>query len=277
MSDADLSPAALRQRVLWIRVLTIVGFIAAWEFAGRSGFFFDGVIPSTWTVASAFVTELMTAGFYKDLWLTLFASVVGFFFGSIIAVFMGILLGLQPFLRSVIEPFINAIGGTPKIIFLPIMFLIFGLGIESKIAKAGLSAFFPVVLSTASSFVQIPKIYLLTGRSFNLSPWQMISKLYLPAMADPVLTSLRFAMSMAIIGVLAAEISYSNGGLGYRLMRYSDQYQMGFVYADAILIFLVTALVNYLFTIGEDIGAMWKRSRAMLAGRQPKVATVSGA
>jgi len=276
MSDTDLSPAALRRRVLWIRVLTIIGSIAAWEFAGRSGFFFDGVIPSTWIVATAFVTELMTASFYKDLWLTLFASVVGFFFGSIIALLMGILLGLQPFMRSVIEPFINAIGGTPKIIFLPIMFLIFGLGIESKIAKAGLSAFFPVVLSTASSFVQIPKIYLLTGRSFNLSPWQMISKLYLPAMADPVLTSLRFAMSMAMIGVLAAEISYSNGGLGYRLMRFSDQYQMGFVYADAILIFLVTALVNYLFTIGEDVSAMWKRSRAMLAGRQAKVATVSG-
>jgi NitT/TauT family transport system permease protein len=277
MSDTDLSPAALHRHVLWIRVLTIVGSIAAWEFAGRSGFFFDGVIPPTWTVATAFVTELMTASFYKDLWLTLFASVVGFFFGSIIALLMGILLGLQPFMRSVIEPFINAIGGTPKIIFLPIMFLIFGLGIESKIAKAGLSAFFPVVLSTASSFVQIPKIYLLTGRSFNLSPWQMISKLYLPAMADPVLTSLRFAMSMAVIGVLAAEISYSNGGLGYRLMRYSDQYQMGFVYADAILIFLVTALVNYLFTIGEDIGAMWKRSRAMLVGRPRNVATVSGA
>ncbi|HWK95550.1 MAG TPA: ABC transporter permease subunit [Pseudolabrys sp.] len=277
MSDANLPPAVLRQRVLKIRVLTIIGVILAWEFAGRSGFFFEGVIPSTWTVAKALVTELMTMSFYKDLGLTLFASVAGFFFGSIIALFMGILLGLQPFLRSVIEPFINAIGGTPKIIFLPIMFLIFGLGIESKIAKAGLSAFFPVVLSTASSFVQIPKIYLLTGRSFNLSPWQMISKLYLPAMADPVLTSMRFAMSMAIIGVLAAEISYSNGGLGYRLMRFSDQYQMGFVYADAILIFLVTALVNYLFTIGEDIGAMWKRSRAMLAGRQAKVATVPGA
>lgn len=277
MSDANLPPAVLRQRVLKIRVLTIIGMIAAWEFAGRSGFFFEGVIPSTWTVTKALATELMTMSFYKDLGLTLFASVAGFFFGSIIALFMGIMLGLQPFLRSVIEPFINAIGGTPKIIFLPIMFLLFGLGIESKIAKAGLSAFFPVVLSTASSFVQIPKIYLLTGRSFNLTPWQMISKLYLPAMADPVLTSMRFAMSMAIIGVLAAEISYSNGGLGYRLMRYSDQYQMGFVYADAILIFLVTALVNYLFTIGEDIGTMWKRSRAMLAGRQAKVATVPGA
>jgi len=273
----ELSAVALRRRVLWIRVLTIVGFIAAWEFAGRSGFFFEGVIPSTWVVANAVVQELMSAGFYKDLGLTLSASVAGFFVGSLIAILMGIVLGLQPFLRNVFEPFINAIGGTPKIIFLPIMFLIFGLGIESKIAKAGLSAFFPVVLSTASSFVQIPKIYLLTGRSFNLSPWQMITKLYLPAMADPVLTSLRFAMAMAIIGVLAAEISYSNGGLGYRLMRFSDKYEMGFVYADAILIFFVTALVNYLFTIGQDIGAMWRRSRAMLTGRQAKVATVPGA
>lgn len=265
MSYEDLAAKKRNNTVLRIRVLTIIGFIVLWEFAGRSGFFFDGVIPSAWRVALAIGSELGDGAFYKDLGLTLFASTIGFFFGSIIALLMGIVLGLQPYLRSMIEPYINAIGGTPKIIFLPIIFLIFGLGIESKIAKAGMSAFFPVVLSTASSFVQIPKIYLLAGRSFDLSQWQMASKIYLPAMAVPVLTSLRFAMSMAIIGVLAAEISYSNGGLGYRLMRFSDQYQMAFVYADAILIFFVTALVNYVLAKGEAIGVMWKRRRAARA------------
>ena len=49
-----------------------------------------------------------------------------------------------------IEPYIIAIGGTPKIIFLPILFLIFGLGIETKMAKAAVSAFFPIVLSATS-------------------------------------------------------------------------------------------------------------------------------
>lgn len=271
MSYMDLAAEKLRNRVLLIRVLTIVGFIAAWEAAGRSGFFFEGVMPSTWVVAVAIAKELVDGSFYKDLGLTLFASTAGFFFGSLIALVLGIVFGLQSFLRSVIEPYINAIGGTPKIIFLPIIFLIFGLGIESKIAKAAMSAFFPVVLSTASSFVQIPKIYLLAGRSFDLSHWQMASKVYLPAMAAPVMTSLRFAMSMAIIGVLAAEISYSNGGLGYRLMRYSDQYQMAFVYADAILIFLVTALVNNILAKGEQIASMWKRRRSMLTIGSPKL------
>ena len=40
------------------------------------------------------------------------------------------------FLRRAVEPYINAIGSTPKIIFLPILFLMFGVGIESKIANA---------------------------------------------------------------------------------------------------------------------------------------------
>jgi len=235
---------ALHLQVLWIRMWTIIAFVAAWEFAARSGLFYEGVIPPAWAVIVALVQELTAPDFYVDLGLTVFAATAGFAIGSLIALVLGILLGLRPFGRRVFEPFVTAIGGTPKVIFLPIIFLVFGLGIESKIAKGALSAFFPVVLSTTSAFVQIPKIFLLTGRSFNLSTWQMVSKVYLPAMADPVLTSLRLAMSMSIIGVLSAEIANPQGGLGFRLIRYADQFRMASVYADAILIFATAALMN---------------------------------
>jgi ABC-type nitrate/sulfonate/bicarbonate transport system permease component len=244
MKTGDHRQAALRRQVLWIRALTIIGWVLAWEFAARSGLFYEGVIPPTWKVVVAVVQELSSPDFYVDLALTLFAAWTGFVAGSVIALALGLVLGLAPFGRRVFEPFITAIGGTPKVIFLPIIFLVFGLGIESKIAKAALSAFFPVVLSTTSAFVQIPTILLLTGRSFNLSTWQMASKVYLPAIANPVLTSLRLAISMSIIGVLSAEIANPSGGLGFRLMRYADQFKVDYVYADAVLIFALAALIN---------------------------------
>ena len=35
-------------------------------------------------------------------------------------------MGTSPLLRGALEPYLNAIGSTPKIIFLPILFLMFG-------------------------------------------------------------------------------------------------------------------------------------------------------
>jgi len=270
---------ALHLQVLWIRVCTILAMVALWEFAARSGVFYEGVIPPTWSVIVALVQEIISPDFYVDLGLTVFGATAGFIAGSLIALVLGIVLGLQPFARRVFEPFITALGGTPKVIFLPIIFLVFGLGIESKIAKASLSAFFPVVLSTTSAFVQIPKILLLTGRSFHLSTWQMASKVYLPAMANPVLTSLRLAMSMSIIGVLSAEIANSQGGLGFRLIRYADQFRIASVYADAILIFATAAFMNYVLSLLQ--GFLGNRGRkptaAERAADKAALAATSGA
>lgn len=243
---------AFARRVFIIKVLTIVAFIALWEGIARSGFFYAGVVPSVLEVAKAVVAEVQDRSFYRDLGITLLESSVGFIFGSLIAITIAIWLGTSPYTRRVLEPYITAIGGTPKIIFLPILFLIFGLGLESKMAKAAMSTFFPVVLSATSGFLQIPPVLLRVGKSFYLSRWQLVQKIYLPAMANPLLTGLRLGMAMAIIGVLSAEITYSDGGLGFRLIRYADQFKIAYVYAVTILIFALSASVNFAATKLQD-------------------------
>jgi ABC-type nitrate/sulfonate/bicarbonate transport system permease component len=234
----------LRRRVFWIRALTIIALIILWEGLGRSGLFYAGVMPSVWLVAQALVAEMSDRSFYYDLGITLLESGVGFAFGTVIALLLAMVLGTSRYIRRMLEPFIVAIGGTPKIIFLPILFLIFGLGIESKMAKAAVSAFFPVVLSVSTGIYSIPPVLLRVGRSFDLTRRQMVAKIYFPAVVQPLFAGLRLGVAMAIIGVLSAEIAYSNAGLGYRLIHDSDQFKIPSVYALTILIFAVSAAIN---------------------------------
>ena len=251
----------LSVRILWTKVITIAVLLAIWEAMARSGLFFEGVLPPALAIGNALIDELSDNGFYRDLGVTMLESGVGFLFGSLVAITVGIALGVNPFLRRMIEPFILAIGGTPKIVFLPILFLIFGLGIESKMAKSALSTFFPVAISTTSGFIQIPVIFLLVGRSFHLTRWQMATKIYVPAMARPLLTGLRLGIAMAIIGVLSAEITYSDRGLGFRLIRDADQFHIPSVYAIVILIFFTAATINFTATLLEDYFARHERGR----------------
>ena len=157
----------LARRVFWIKLLTILVLMGLWEGLSRSGLFYKGVLPSTWMVVQAIAGELADSGFYHDLGITMLETSVGFVAGAIIALLFALVLGTNAYIRKMIEPYIIAIGGTPKIIFLPILFLIFGLGIESKMAKAALSAFFPIVLSVTSGIVQIPPVLLRVGQGFD--------------------------------------------------------------------------------------------------------------
>ena len=240
--------AAKRQTSIGrIRLLTVVGLLLAWEalaVLGNLGVFYSDVIPSSWRIGLAVLNEVIAADFYRDLGITFAEHIVGFIVGSSIAVALGISMGVNPLLRKALEPYLNAIGSTPKIIFLPILFLIFGTGMDSKMAKGALSAFFPVVFSTALGMILINPVLLRVGKSFNLSGWQMAVKIYIPAMVNPVITGLRLGMAITVIGVLVAELKFADGGLGFRLGNYYEQFRIAEMYAIILIIFALAAVAN---------------------------------
>lgn len=243
------------QSVLRIRIITIIGVIAAWEaFAtlGRLEILYGDVIPSSWMIAVAVFHELTSSEFYHHLGITAAEHIVGFIVGSLIAIALGIAMGVNPLLRKSIEPYLNAIGSTPKIIFLPILFLMFGTGIESKMAKGALSAFFPVVFTTVLGMILINPTLIKVGKSFNLSRWQMIAKVYMPAMVNPVITGLRLGMAITVIGVLVAELKFADGGLGYQLGIYYEQFRIAPMYAIIVIIFALAAGANVGMTMLQD-------------------------
>lgn len=241
------APAPRGVTVGRIRLLTVAGLLLAWEalaLVGALGILYGDVLPSAWKIGLAVWNEVTAADFYRDLGITFAEHVVGFVVGSAIALALGISMGANPFFRRALEPYLNAIGSTPKIIFLPILFLIFGTGIDSKMAKGALSAFFPVVFSTALGMVLINPVLLRVGRSFNLARWQMVAKIYIPAMVNPVITGLRLGMAITVIGVLVAELKFADGGLGYRLGNYYEQFRIAEMYAIILIIFALAALAN---------------------------------
>jgi len=227
-----------------VRVATVLLALAVWEVMSRAGWFYRDVVPSIGRVVAAMAREVTQAEFYRHLGITFAEVGVGFVAGSLMGVGLGILFGARRFLGRAVDPYINAIGSTPKIVFLPILFLMFGMGIESKMAKGALSTFFPVVVSTTAGMLSINPVLLRVGKSFHLTRWQTIAKIYLPAMVRPVVTGMRLGLGVGIIGVLVAEIKYANGGLGYLAIHYYTQFNIPHMYAMLLIIFALAALAN---------------------------------
>jgi NitT/TauT family transport system permease protein len=243
--DASLSRRSFSP-VLPLRIVTLLGVCVIWEAVARSHIVFEGVVPSLAAIAAAIADLLTSASFYWNLELTLIEVGVSLLLGSGAGVVVGLALGVRRFAGKAFEPYMHYLAPTPKIVFLPILLVLFGVGPGSKIAMGTLSCFFPMVLSVASGVRQVDPVLLRVGRSFHLSLLQTVRKIYLPALVPPIATGLKLGTGVAIIGCLLAEIKMSNRGLGFLIMQYYAQFRIPYMYAALLIAFATAAGGNAL-------------------------------
>ncbi len=241
-------PRAPRARraslVMPIRLVTVLCIWAAWEALAASGLLFAGVVPSSTKVVAALAELLTSPDFYYNLEFTLIEVFVSLALGVSAGIAAGLALGASRFAGKAFEPYLHYLAPTPKIVFLPILLVLFGVGPGSKIAMGTLSCFFPMALSVATGVRQVDPVLLRVGRSFNLDLGQTIRKIYLPSLVLPIATGLKLGLGVAIIGCLLAEIKMSNRGLGFLVMQYYGQFRIPYMYAALIVAFAIAALGN---------------------------------
>src|SRR6185369_6282564 len=131
-------------------------------------------------------------------------------------------------------------------IFFPVMIMWFGVGPGSKVAMGTISCFFPVALIAAAGMREINPVLIRVGRSFRASTWQMVTKIYLPAMRLPVINGVRLGLGVAIIGTLLAETKLSNRGIGFLIISAYSTFNMPRMYAMLIVLFVLAIGANAL-------------------------------
>jgi NitT/TauT family transport system permease protein len=229
-----------------IRIATLLGLLLVWEAASASGLLYQGVVPSSLRIAAALAQLLTSPVFYYNLEFTVLEVVVALAIGGTAGAAVGLALGANRFAGAAYERYLHYLAPTPKIIFLPILLVMFGIGPGSKIAMGTLSCFFPIALSVAAGVRTVDAVLLKVGRSYNLTRGQMIRMIYLPSLIPPIANGLRLGLGVAIIGSLLAELKMSNRGLGFLIMQYYSQFRTPEMYAVLIVMFALAAGANAL-------------------------------
>lgn len=233
----------MRTKIALIRLSLLVFAVAAWELVSYSGLFYEEVFPSIVTILSELTNLLQTSEFYGHTWVTLFEVGAGLFFAVSLGGVTGVMIGSSHVLHRGLDPILVALATTPKIIFFPIIMLLVGIGVESKIAMGAL-AYFPICLSTAAGIRSVPQVYIDSAKSFDVSRLQLIRFIYIPAVLPELLTGVRLGLGVCIIGVLLGEIKISNQGLGFMAIEYYNMFNVPALYASLIVIFGVAIAIN---------------------------------
>ena len=240
-----------------LRVVTLVVVWAAWEVLARSGLVFEGVVPSSLAVLVSAARQLGSAPFYAHLWRSVEEIGLGFAIGSAAGVGIGTTMGMFFFFGRMIHPYIHVLAPTPKIIFLPVLMILFGVDVGSKVAMGAISAFFPVVVATYDGVRLVPPVLLRVARSFGASRWHVVTKVYFPSMLPSVVTGIRLGLGVAIIGTLLAEIKLSNRGLGFLAIQQYESFHIPDLYAVLLFIFALAIAAN--IAIGRVAARLQRR------------------
>ncbi|HEY2818319.1 MAG TPA: ABC transporter permease subunit [Casimicrobiaceae bacterium] len=243
---ADHTSRVSFARVALVRAAIIVVLLIGWEALARSGLLFRDVVPTLGAISRAVATLVSRPVFYVNLGWTVGEVVLGLFAGGIAGLLVGLLLGGNRFLGHAFEPYLYYLGPTPKIIFFPVMIMWFGVGPTSKMALGALSCFFPIALSTAAGMRQIDAVLVRVGQSFRASTAQMVTKIYLPAMREPIVNGVRLGLGVAVIATLLAETKLSNRGIGYLIIQAYSTFDMPRMYATLIVLFALAIGANAL-------------------------------
>jgi NitT/TauT family transport system permease protein len=263
MTLPTAAPRGLRP-VTMLRIAIIVVALASWEALSASGLLYRDVVPSLLAIGKALFNlltvpdmpvELSPFGLqgtasipaiYWHLYVTFYEIAIGLLIGGLSGLIAGIALGSSRVLREAYEPLLYYLGPCPKIIFFPVMIMWFGVGPGSKVAMGAISCFFPVALNVAGGMREIDRVLIRVGRSFRANTWQMVTKIYLPAMRHPIINGMRIGLGVCLIGTLLAETKLSNSGVGFLVIQAYSLFNMPLMYALLIVLFVIAIGANAL-------------------------------
>lgn len=197
----------------------LLGFlivIPLWEGVVQLGIIKKVTLSSPSLIVEAAIEDLIVT---RELWPHLLQSSQQFVFGLGLALLtgvpLGLALGLFRRLNYLLDPWLSAIYATPTIALVPLIVLVLGLGLASKIFIVWLEAIFVIVVSTMAGIHAVDARYMDLARSFGASRWLTFRSVIVPSSVPFIVTAVRLGVTRALVGVVVAEFFAANAGLGF--------------------------------------------------------------
>ncbi len=210
-------------RSVALRLLPGLLFLAFWQYA--SGRLIRPIYVSRPTDVAARLFEMFATGeIQPHLSITLQELLLGYTLGVSAGIVAGYALGRAPRAAAILEPYLMAFYGIPKIALAPLFIIWFGIAIWSKVALAGTMVFFLVFYSVYAGVRAVDPEMVDLARVMGATSAQLTRHVYLPAASPAVLLGMRMAIPYSVIGVIAGEFTSSTRGLGLFINQASATY-----------------------------------------------------
>lgn len=200
------------------RLLVVpLGLVVVWQLAALI------VTNPAFISPSESVAELRASlrdpRFLRSMGDTVEAVLVAFVLAGIAGVLGGSVLGLRRYWFQAVTPLLYGLNSIPKITLYPIFLLVFGLGLDSRVAFGTFHGIFVMSLIVAEAVQTLPHTYRKLMRTYRLGFFRAVRHVVAPALLPFLVTGLRLTFALTLIGVVIAELFSATSGIGHELMR----------------------------------------------------------
>lgn len=199
----------------------------------------------------AFVALVQSGELHQALLSSGRSLLFGFALAVAIGVTVGLLMGRYRMVGAALDPYVNALFPTPRIAFIPLVVLWFGLELQAKVIVVCLMSVFPVLINTYVGARDVSKSLEEVGRSLCASERTILVRIFLPATLPHILAGVRLGLGQAIGGMVVAEILLAFGGLGSLITAYARSFRPDYLFATILVLVLLGVGLTFLVQFAE--------------------------
>jgi len=180
--------------------------------------------------------------------------------GTALAVPLGLVIGRSPRIDAVAAPLVFLTYPVPKIVFLPVLLVVLGIGSLPKIALITLIVFFQILVTSRDAARAIPAASVLSVRSLGADRAQVFRHVVVPAALPDVFTALRISTGTAVAVLFFSESIAGTDGIGYFIIDAWSRIAYNDMFAGIIALALLGVILYELLEVAESRVCQWTRA-----------------
>ena len=247
----------MNNRPSWLAyLLALLFFFSLWKAASvMAG---PVVVPGPWETLKTLAGEIRTKAYWGHFAISSYRIGMSLWLAFITAVPLGLVLGSSRRVDRVAAPFVYLSYPIPKIVFLPVILLLFGLGDLSKIVLVAMIVFFQLLITTRDAARQITKEMRYSMKSLGADRRDFFLHVVWPVCLPGIFTSLRIGIGTAIAVLFFVESIGTRQGLGLYILDAWGMADYSAMYVGIISLSALGIIVYEIFDRLERHYCHWK-------------------
>ncbi|MDO7658706.1 MAG: ABC transporter permease subunit [Paracoccaceae bacterium] len=243
----------MKYRSIILKLMSALIVFSAWEIAGRVPISYS--FPTFLESMAALAVITLDGSIFVAYAETLKPLVTGIAISGVLGVGIGLWVGLSEKFEWLFAPIFIVMQAAPLAALIPLLVMIYGIGLTSKVFVVCIMAMPVIVLNTASAVRNTPVSLKEMARSFLANDHEVLLKVIIPAASPIIFSGLRLGVSAGFIGAILSELKITPTGVGdiitfsRSIADYPTMYAAIFsiILLAVLFLNLLEKLENYLF------------------------------
>lgn len=235
-----------------------VAIIIIWEVIVDAGMIDTTYVPSPSAVGSQAITLWQEGTLQQNIGISLYRATIGLLIGGTIGFTLGVANGLSRISNLLFNSTVQMVRNIPHLALIPLIIIWLGIGEPAKVTLVAIGVMFPIYINTLHGIQSIDPKLIEMGRSYQLSKWQMLTKIIFPGAMPTILMGIRYALGVMWTILIVSETISSSSGIGYMETNAQQFLDMPTIFLAIIIYAILGKVSDWIAALLESIMLDWQ-------------------